>query len=329
MTYFLIGDEDTVLGFAMVGVSGRVVANTEETESAFQDAISGGEAGIIIITEQAADFIRSRIENYMFTADFPLIVEIPGPERAVIRHGRRCGNWLTGLLELICPDVQAEEMMQINADTTVSGSGGEAVIQGILDEARDESGKIRRQAEEKAKKDKSDTDVQCMRIMQQAQDRAEELRASFLAAEKSAVDAELRRRSLAEQEKIYGEFFSRLRDRLLSLPDTTGYREILRGWIVEASIGLGAEKVEILASGKERELIDHKLLKEVEAAVHKSTRRRIELNLSTEEIEGRGVFLRDETGRLAFDNRIDARIRRSRRDLVRTIADALSTVKKV
>ena len=79
MTYFLIGDEDTVLGFAMVGVSGRVVANTEETESAFQDAISGGEAGIIIITEQAADFIRSRIENYMFTADFPLIVEIPGP----------------------------------------------------------------------------------------------------------------------------------------------------------------------------------------------------------------------------------------------------------
>ena len=166
-------------------------------------------------------------------------------------------------------------------------------------------------------------------LCRQAQDRAEELRASFLAAEKSAVDAELRRRSLAEQEKIYGEFFSRLRDRLLSLPDTTGYREILRGWIVEASIGLGAEKVEILASGKERELIDHKLLKEVEAAVHKSTRRRIELNLSTEEIEGRGVFLRDETGRLAFDNRIDARIRRSRRDLVRTIADALSTVKKV
>ncbi len=79
MTYFLIGDEDAVLGFAMVGVSGRVVTNTEEAESAFRESIEGGEAGIIIITETAADFIRPLIDNYMFTSDFPLIVEIPGP----------------------------------------------------------------------------------------------------------------------------------------------------------------------------------------------------------------------------------------------------------
>ena len=33
--------------------------------------------GIIIITEQVADMIRSIVDQYLFTESFPLIVEIP------------------------------------------------------------------------------------------------------------------------------------------------------------------------------------------------------------------------------------------------------------
>ncbi|WP_319416678.1 V-type ATP synthase subunit F [Marispirochaeta aestuarii] len=78
MNYFLIGDEDAVLGFAMVGVPGRVAGTAAEAESAFNEAISSGETGIIIITEDAADLIRTRIDRYIFSEHFPLIVEIPG-----------------------------------------------------------------------------------------------------------------------------------------------------------------------------------------------------------------------------------------------------------
>jgi len=77
MKYFIIGDEDTVLGFGMVGVQGRVVRNQDEARTAFNLALEDGEIGIIIITERAAGLIRELVERFIFTETFPLIVEIP------------------------------------------------------------------------------------------------------------------------------------------------------------------------------------------------------------------------------------------------------------
>lgn len=78
MNYFIIGDEDAVLGFELVGVPGMRVSSPEEAREAFDRALSNRDTGIIIITEEAADGIRETVDRYMFTATFPLIVEIPG-----------------------------------------------------------------------------------------------------------------------------------------------------------------------------------------------------------------------------------------------------------
>lgn len=77
MKYFVIGGEDAVLGFGMVGVEGRVVSDTAEAEKAFAEALEDKNVGIVIITEPAADLIRSRIDGYIFSRSFPLIVEVP------------------------------------------------------------------------------------------------------------------------------------------------------------------------------------------------------------------------------------------------------------
>jgi V/A-type H+-transporting ATPase subunit F len=77
MKYLTIGDEDTVLGFALAGVPGLVVQTVEEAQRAFDDALENHEIGIIIITERIADMIRSVVDRYLFTVSFPLIVEIP------------------------------------------------------------------------------------------------------------------------------------------------------------------------------------------------------------------------------------------------------------
>lgn len=77
MKYFVIGGEDAVLGFGMVGVEGRTVSSTEEADRAFGEALEDKEVGIIIITEPAADLIRSRVDAYVFSRSFPLIVEVP------------------------------------------------------------------------------------------------------------------------------------------------------------------------------------------------------------------------------------------------------------
>jgi V/A-type H+-transporting ATPase subunit F len=78
MRYHVIGDEDTVLGFALAGVEGSEVRNETEAASAFDGALSG-DAGIVIVTEDVAEMIRERIDRYVLSEQFPLILEIPGP----------------------------------------------------------------------------------------------------------------------------------------------------------------------------------------------------------------------------------------------------------
>jgi V/A-type H+-transporting ATPase subunit F len=77
MKYSIIGDEDTVLGFGIVGVSGRVATNPEEAQRAFKAILQDKQTGIIVITERIADMIRPLVDKFLFTASFPLVVEIP------------------------------------------------------------------------------------------------------------------------------------------------------------------------------------------------------------------------------------------------------------
>lgn len=77
MKYSIIGDEDSVLGFGIVGVSGKVATNPDEATSAFQAVLEDKETCIIIITERVADMIRPVVQKYLLTESFPLIVEIP------------------------------------------------------------------------------------------------------------------------------------------------------------------------------------------------------------------------------------------------------------
>lgn len=77
MRYFIIGDEDAVLGFGLVGVAGAVAQSTAQAQEAFSEAMEQSDIGIIIITERVADLIRPKVDQFIFTRNFPLIVEIP------------------------------------------------------------------------------------------------------------------------------------------------------------------------------------------------------------------------------------------------------------
>ena len=77
MHYYVIGDQDTVLGFSLVGVSGMQATNPGEAKAAWNGALADKENGIIIITEDVADMIRSTVDRYLFSELFPLVVEIP------------------------------------------------------------------------------------------------------------------------------------------------------------------------------------------------------------------------------------------------------------
>jgi len=77
MRYFIIGDEDAVLGFGLVGVEGKAAQNAEQAQEVFAAVLEQSDIGIIIITERIADLIRPQVDRFIFTRNFPLIVEIP------------------------------------------------------------------------------------------------------------------------------------------------------------------------------------------------------------------------------------------------------------
>ena len=93
MDLFVIGETDTVLGFAYAGVPGVEVADEEEARRAFREAVDSGRVEMIIITESVARLIREEVDQVRFRGTRPVVVEIPGP--AGPAPDRR------GLLELI------------------------------------------------------------------------------------------------------------------------------------------------------------------------------------------------------------------------------------
>jgi V/A-type H+-transporting ATPase subunit F len=83
MKFFVIGDNETVLGFRLVGVAGRVVESSGEALAALREAVGSKGTGVVLITEKVAAGIRDEVEARHFGLGFPLVLEIPdasGPD---------------------------------------------------------------------------------------------------------------------------------------------------------------------------------------------------------------------------------------------------------
>jgi V/A-type H+-transporting ATPase subunit F len=77
LQFYVIGDEDTVLGFQLVGVEGEIVDTPEESREALKRAFAKEDLGVIVITERIAARIRGDVDRYVYKTTFPLIIEIP------------------------------------------------------------------------------------------------------------------------------------------------------------------------------------------------------------------------------------------------------------
>lgn len=80
MKFYCVADEVTARGFRLAGITVYVVLTAEQAQVAIDTAATRTDCAIIIITEKVASWIRSRIDKIRLGRDYPLIVEIPGPE---------------------------------------------------------------------------------------------------------------------------------------------------------------------------------------------------------------------------------------------------------
>jgi V/A-type H+-transporting ATPase subunit F len=79
MRYYVIGDEDTVLGFRYAGIPGDYVEDAAGARAALEAVLRKPDVSILIITDAVADLIREEVNAVRFGKTRPLLVEVPGP----------------------------------------------------------------------------------------------------------------------------------------------------------------------------------------------------------------------------------------------------------
>ena len=82
MSVFAIGDENTILGFSLIGVSGQIVRTVGEARSALDDAVARDDVKIVLITENWAAEMREKVDQLKKDIPQPLVLDIPGSEPA-------------------------------------------------------------------------------------------------------------------------------------------------------------------------------------------------------------------------------------------------------
>ncbi|GHU06923.1 hypothetical protein FACS1894151_00510 [Spirochaetia bacterium] len=90
MDFFFIGDPELVIAFRFVGIEGVPVGNADEARVAFlrmtesYDVTAGvvlplvETCRVLILTEEAADWLGDTLTDWQLSGRYPLVVEIPG-----------------------------------------------------------------------------------------------------------------------------------------------------------------------------------------------------------------------------------------------------------
>jgi V/A-type H+-transporting ATPase subunit F len=77
MKILVIGSQEAVLGFSLVGVAGKAVQTAAEVNQALDNALASKEPGIILVTQDVASLIQARMDYLKLRSTVPLVVEIP------------------------------------------------------------------------------------------------------------------------------------------------------------------------------------------------------------------------------------------------------------
>jgi V/A-type H+-transporting ATPase subunit F len=76
MVPFVIGEEEIVLGFGLIGVKGVAPAGRDAARREFENAVSAKEPPLLLITERIADWIRPQLRNAILAG--AMVQVIPG-----------------------------------------------------------------------------------------------------------------------------------------------------------------------------------------------------------------------------------------------------------
>ncbi|MFW6360594.1 MAG: V-type ATP synthase subunit E [Spirochaetota bacterium] len=186
-----------------------------------------------------------------------------------------------------------------------------SLLTGITQEAEDEVKRITQETERQAQeiveggRRKADT------IRHEAEEKGKQHYDDILKKNEQAIEAEQRKIRLRTEEYLFTKTLRRVKEKLRALTERSDYSSIIKGWIVEAAIGLSEERLTVNCSETEIVLITDDLLRQAEAEVKSRTGRTVKLERAdAPPLQKQGIFLTARDGRLAFNNLVEARLER-------------------
>ena len=78
MDFFVIAEEEIVLGFGLIGIQGKTALTREEALTAFRYATDLPDLKVLILTEEISTTLDDVVVEWNMSGKFPLLVEIPG-----------------------------------------------------------------------------------------------------------------------------------------------------------------------------------------------------------------------------------------------------------
>jgi len=191
-----------------------------------------------------------------------------------------------------------------------------ALIAGFESDAKNEADQLLQEARQKSEERIKYAQKQADSILKDAEERADRQAEAVQKKILSGVEIEVRRKSMQIKDRIMGEILNQVRSKLAELIEGEEYKEILFQWIVEAGLGLDAERAFVNASKREKDIIDSKLLTRAARKVEDLSGIHVEFSLSDgNPLGAQGVVLYSEDGKTAFNNQVSTRILRKQRQI--------------
>ena len=82
----VVGSEDTVIGFGLVGINGTIVKNPEEAKQLLETFTKPRKYDLIIINTRLLQGLEQFIDDYRLNSENPILFDIPDETGIPIEH---------------------------------------------------------------------------------------------------------------------------------------------------------------------------------------------------------------------------------------------------
>ena len=136
----------------------------------------------------------------------------------------------------------------------------------------------------------------------------------------SSIKVEQKRIELKIREKLINNVIEKVAEKIKVESTSNKYKGILQGWLLEASIGLGEEEVEVNGSAVELKIITDSYLKDVEKQYHDLTGGKIKFRKTDKNpLFAQGIVLTSLNHKTSFNNQVPTRLLRYQSEMRKTI----------